>query len=154
MTDAVAPYADALANWLLVGETYMQCQHALQRDLRPLDLSIAQHDVLVGIKHHSGLTQRELADVLHVVKSNVTGLVQKLEHRGLVARQQDDQDARSNRLSLTAEGTELARRSLRVQRRIVTAMLAPLGLSEMRQLESVMLRVQQALTALPPNNDG
>lgn len=152
MTDSSIPYAQALPTWLLVGQTHMKCQHVLQRDLRALDLSIAQHDVLVGIKGHEGLTQRQLADVLHVVKSNVTGLVQKLEQRGLVVRSQDSGDARSNRLSLTDAGRALVRRSLNIQKRVVTAMLAPLDANELAQLESVMERAGQALDMLPQAN--
>jgi DNA-binding MarR family transcriptional regulator len=46
----------------------------------------------------------ELARVLHVHKSTITGIVQRLEAQGLVRRATDAVDARRIRLTLTAAG--------------------------------------------------
>lgn len=141
------PYSQLLSHWLRVSDIYLKCQQSLQRDLRPLELSLAQHDVLVGIRSNPGLTQRELADVLYVVKSNVTSLLKKLETRGLVTRTPDQEDARVNRLTLTAAGDALAVRSLAVQRQIVSAMMGPISAAELTTLGQMMERVGQALDA-------
>lgn len=50
----------------------------------------------------------ELARVLHVHKSTITGIVQRLEEHGLVRRATDAADARRIRLTLTAAGRKLS----------------------------------------------
>lgn len=143
-------YPEVLSHWLLVSEIYQKCQRVMQRDLRTINLNIAQHDVLVAIKTHPSLTQRELADVLYVVKSNVTSLVRKLERRALLVRTPDSHDGRSVRLSLTPAGEALAGQSLKIQRRIVSAMMGPLGAQEILAMGRAMRRTGAALDALAP----
>jgi DNA-binding MarR family transcriptional regulator len=50
---------------------------------------------------------RELARELHLDASNLTGLVDRLEQRGLVERRPDPADRRVKQLVLTARGTAL-----------------------------------------------
>ncbi len=53
------------------------------------------------------LSMKELADRLLCDASNVTGIVDRLEARGLVERQPEPGDRRVKRLVLTASGREL-----------------------------------------------
>ena len=61
---------------------------------------------LVG--QHPNISGGELARVLHVHKSTITGIVQRLEARGLVRRETDATDARRIRLTLSASGRRMA----------------------------------------------
>ena len=49
----------------------------------------------------------ELAALLHCDKTNITGLVDRLQRRGLLTRQPDPDDRRVTRVHLTPEGEEL-----------------------------------------------
>jgi DNA-binding MarR family transcriptional regulator len=49
----------------------------------------------------------ELSRLLHLEKSSLTGLVDRVERRGLVARVSDPRDRRTCRISLTPEGARL-----------------------------------------------
>jgi DNA-binding MarR family transcriptional regulator len=55
----------------------------------------------------SGLSQTELSRQLIMHRSNLTGLVDRLEQRGLVARREVAADRRAYRVVLTAAGTKL-----------------------------------------------
>ncbi|HZB30398.1 MAG TPA: MarR family transcriptional regulator [Streptosporangiaceae bacterium] len=52
----------------------------------------------------------ELGGWLHLEKSSMTGLVDRAERRGLVARVPDARDRRACQVALTEQGTELATR--------------------------------------------
>lgn len=52
---------------------------------------------------------RQVAEGLHCDASNVTGIVDRLEERGLVERQVDPADRRRKNLVLTADGQALRR---------------------------------------------
>lgn len=54
-----------------------------------------------------GVTMRVMADLLHCDPANVTGLIDRLEKRGLVERRLDTQDRRIRRVFLTAAGRRI-----------------------------------------------
>lgn len=70
-----------------------------------LDLHPAQAGALLQLT--SPLPMNELAAVLACDNSNVTGLVDRLEARGLVARQASPEDRRVKRVVLTPAGARL-----------------------------------------------
>ena len=134
--------------WLIVGRTNLQVHRALNRALAEVDLSLAQHEILVAIWQNSGLTQKQLSEKLLVIKSNVSALIKKLETRGLVLRTPDPGDTRNKRLTLTPAGVTLVRRSFALQNRIVDAMAAVMTDEELVMISDVMRRVGKAIAAL------
>lgn len=72
------------------------------------DLSPSQFNVL-NLLHSrpEGLSQSALSQQLIMHRSNATGLVDRLERRGLVRREDDAADRRAYRVVLTAEGNRL-----------------------------------------------
>lgn len=109
--------------WIEVVKTYAKCQRLMTERLADIDLSVAQHEVLLAIARSQGLSQKTLARRLLVGKSNVTGLVQRLEARGLVYRERDASDARGRHVFLTAAGRRLLRKAARIHAGIVELML-------------------------------
>jgi len=51
-----------------------------------------------------GMSQRDLADTLHLSRPRVTSILQALEESGAVRREADPQDQRVTRVFLTSEG--------------------------------------------------
>ena len=71
-------------------------------------LSPSQFNVLNLLYHESqGLSQSDLSRELITHRSNVSGLVDRLESRGLVARKERATDRRAWRVVLTADGRAL-----------------------------------------------
>jgi DNA-binding MarR family transcriptional regulator len=77
------------------------------------DLSPSQFNVL-NLLHlnPAGLSQTDLSRQLIMHRSNLTGLVDRLEKRGLVARREVAADRRAYSVVLTAAGTRLLREIL------------------------------------------
>ena len=76
-----------------------------QRLFRPLGLTGAQFNVLnILADAAEGLSQRELGDKLLVDRSNVTGLLDRLEKSGWVRRSDHPDDRRVYLVNLTAAG--------------------------------------------------
>ena len=72
------------------------------------ELSPSQFNLLnVLIDFPDGCTQSDLSRELIMHRSNVTGLVDRLEQRGLVARRDSSEDRRAWRVVLTASGRKL-----------------------------------------------
>ncbi len=134
--------------WLTVGRTNLKVHRALNLLLGELDLSLAQHEILVTIRRQSGLTQGELAEQLLVIKSNATALLKKLEARGLVRRTRDPADSRIRRLSLTRSGDMLVEKSYAVQTRVVRAMASVMTDEELERMDDFMCRAGTAIDQL------
>lgn len=74
---------------------------------REFDLSQPQAQLLcMLIDGPVGMT--ELSRLLHVEKSSLTGLVDRVAKRGMVERVRSDEDRRALRIALTEEGRRLA----------------------------------------------
>lgn len=56
----------------------------------------------------NGMSQRDLADILHLSRPRVTAILQALERSGAVVRQSDDEDQRFTRVFLTEHGRVLS----------------------------------------------
>jgi DNA-binding MarR family transcriptional regulator len=74
------------------------------------DLSAQQAKALRYLAHAGPVPMHDLAGTMQCDKSNVTGLVDRLERRGLVERRAAPDDRRVTRLVITDEGTVLAHR--------------------------------------------
>jgi DNA-binding MarR family transcriptional regulator len=80
------------------------------RLLKPHGLTVAQYNVLNVLAESgspTGLSQRELSDELVVDRSNVTGLLDRMEIAGWVRRMDDLDDRRIYRVRLTTDGRRL-----------------------------------------------
>ena len=60
--------------------------------------------MLEAILHKGPLTQRELGRKVLTSAGNMTDVIDKLEHRGLVSRSRQPGDRRAVRVELTEEG--------------------------------------------------
>lgn len=67
-----------------------------------------QDSILSLIAQRPGLTQKELGEHLGIQPASVSELLMKLERKGLIIREKDEQDRRSIRVRLTANGEALA----------------------------------------------
>jgi DNA-binding MarR family transcriptional regulator len=102
-----------------------------------LDLSPVQCHVLHLIEPDRPLPMRRLADTLGCDASNVTGLVDRLEARGLVQRRPSSADRRVKELQLTPAGSRLRAELLR---KITggSCRLSRLSVSQQRSLVKIL----------------
>jgi len=75
-----------------------------------LDLTPTQGLVMKLLDPQTPMAMNALADAMVCDASNVTGMVDKLEARGLIARQAAESDRRVKMLAVTERGRELRRR--------------------------------------------
>ena len=98
----------------------------LERRAGEHDLSIAATRLL-GVLRDREPTMQELARLLDLDKSSVTGLVDRAERRGLVARAPSAADRRAVRVRLTDAGRALVAAAAELFAADVTALLSPLS---------------------------
>jgi DNA-binding MarR family transcriptional regulator len=116
---------------------------ALERRATEHDLSMIQTRLL-GVLRDRKPSMNQLASLLDLDKSSVTGLVDRAERRGFVDRTPSSSDRRAILVSLTSEGRSLV---AQVEARFgadVAAMLEPLPMKDRGALASLAGRVLAA----------
>jgi DNA-binding MarR family transcriptional regulator len=133
----LGPAAEA---WSLISELFQaHARPRWQAVAGELGLSPPQATALLRLDPEGGMPMRRLACALHCDSSNVTGIVDRLEERGLVERRPDPADRRVKLLLLTDAGGEL--RALLVRRLAdPPAPLQRLSAEEQRALRDLMRR--------------
>ena len=107
------PDHDACRAWQLLMKFFFAQRGHLPSSALESDLSSIQCHVLHLIEPGRPLPMSRLADTLSCDASNVTGLVDRLESRGLVRREPSPRDRRVKVLHLTPTGARLRAQLLR-----------------------------------------
>src|SRR5262245_42634648 len=82
---------------------------ALDRRLRDFGLTRSQSWLISFLYYFEGSTQQELADLMATGKGGIGKLVERLEQKGLVRRETDQQDCRLKRVYLSEQVRPLTR---------------------------------------------
>jgi DNA-binding MarR family transcriptional regulator len=77
------------------------------RRLKPFDVTPEQWVVLNGLSTEQGICQRELAERIVKNHPNMTRILDKMEHKGLIRRLADVCDRRVSKVFLTEEGARV-----------------------------------------------
>jgi DNA-binding MarR family transcriptional regulator len=107
------------------------------------ELSPPQLGALKAMDPDQPLAMSQLAGILGCDNSNVTGIVDRLEYRGLVERRPADHDRRVKLLALTDEGRAL-RESLAERLHAPPAELAALSAADQRALRDILARALES----------
>ncbi|MFJ4045180.1 MarR family winged helix-turn-helix transcriptional regulator [Microbacterium sp. NPDC089987] len=101
------------------------------------DLSLTQLRVL-GILRERRPRVTDLAAHLGLDKSTISGLIDRAERRGHLARARSEQDRRAVEVFLTAEGRELTQRMYEAAHRELLPMFARLDVDQRESLERLL----------------
>ena len=131
---------DACRAWQLLMKVFFAQRGHLPASSAGCGLSPVQRQVLHLLEPWRPLPMSRLADTLSCDASNVTGLVDRLESRGLVRREASPQDRRVKVLKLTPTGARM-RASLLKQMTGGAHPLSRLSLEEQRTLVKLLERL-------------
>ncbi|MFQ5849037.1 MAG: MarR family winged helix-turn-helix transcriptional regulator [Candidatus Binatia bacterium] len=116
----------------------------LQEDLEKLDLTPPQLYVLATIGYAGGLPFNEIGAKMMVTVSNLTGIVDRLEEKGLVVRERDTNDRRVVHVRLTKKGSELYKISIRTFEETVSNFFSSLEKSQQKELSTLLRKLIRA----------
>lgn len=107
--------------------------------LRPVEFALL---VLLGSNRY--VTQKQLAQSLGVAQPNMTGLLRRLEERGLIERTRAQKDKRMQFITLTAAGTKLTRQAVAAGKGMDQGWLRRLSKAEQAMLVELLEKVALA----------
>ena len=140
-TPAVTPARDLPADqaWALLRELLFAERRRFMEAASAFDLHPAQAGALMHLDEESGLPMHEIAARLACDNSNVTGIVDRLQARGLVTRRPSERDRRVKYIVPTPLGVEV-RDAMRERMARPPAGIERLSVTEQRQLRDLLAR--------------
>jgi DNA-binding MarR family transcriptional regulator len=113
----------------------------LEEELERIDLTSPQFYVLATIGYTGGIPFGEIGEKMMVTVSNLTGIVDRLEEKGLVVRDRDAHDRRVVHVKLTPKGTRVYKSSIPIFEKSVCQFFSPLDKAQQKELAALLRRL-------------
>jgi DNA-binding MarR family transcriptional regulator len=131
----------------------MKC--AMSERLVRLGVSMAQFHIMVTLQRNGVMPMSRLADLLGASQSNASGLIDRLEERGYVARTRVPEDRRIVLVQVTEAGTRLIEENDALSDELMRDVLGRLDRAELPVIARASAGMRAALEAtatLPARN--
>ena len=140
------------SSWFAVVRTYQECNRRYAQLMHAFDLTITQFDVLSAVhKLADSAMPMAIADELVVTRGNITGVIQRLRQKGLLATRHHEKDGRSFVCELTPDGNELLRKARSAAALFIERQMTPFDEEELRDTERQMNRMHVHLKTIDPD---
>lgn len=108
------------------------------------DMTPIQFAALDALRHNPGIDQAGLAQAIAKDRATTGAVADRLEQKGLVAREVSRRDRRARELTLTGEGEAVIAAMLPVVERLQQEILPGLDAAERRQFVALATKVARA----------
>lgn len=115
--------------------------------VQKFDLTLPQHDVIITLGGTDGMAPKKLGEETLITKGTLTGVVCRLEDKGLVRRSASAKDGRSQIISLTEAGKDIYERSYTEHLHYIGRLFDDYESEEIAALEAGLVRLYQAVAA-------
>lgn len=126
-------------------------EHGLQRVSKRMDATLGitgnQRLALLMIERYPGISATELADVLHLHPSTITGVIQRLQKKALLERESDAHDSRRITLRVAAAAKPFTRRRTGTVESAVTRALSGVPVPQIRAARRALAAIAEELTS-------
>lgn len=131
-------------------EAYLAFWRTDSRHVRSLRLTPSQFDVIATLGDTEGLTCAELSTATLVTKGTLTGVLDRLETKGLIKRTPVAADRRSTRICLTEKGDRLFRKTFAAHITFIRPYFErAISTAEAEQLRRLLIRLRQSFQEAP-----
>ena len=86
--------------------------HHCAQLLESLEIGVGQIPVFFILMQAGSLTQRQLAEEIHVRPATISGTLKRMERDGMIQRTSDARDARITQVRLSPKGQEVCARAI------------------------------------------
>ena len=113
---------------------YMYINHQIEE----FGINTTQLHLLFEISHQSDLNQEKIATRCNINKGAVARSIKKLEDKGLVKREIDENNRRQNKISLTKEGEDILEKSVKILEHWEDEIILEKGYIEKELLQKIL----------------
>lgn len=143
------------APFLSVLRELVQCYQAFERysaaHIQTLNLTPPQFDVVATLGNTQGMTFRDLGERTLITKGTLTGVIDRLEAKGIVSRASCPEDGRSTIVRLTRQGEKIFDQAFPAHISHLREAFGQVCEQELAALEQGLATLRKALSAAADN---
>ena len=113
----------------------------INRHLEDLNINATQLHLLFEISHQRNINQEKIAERCNINKGAVARSIKKLEEKGLVKREIDENNRRQNKVSLTQKGNETHEKAIKIFNQWEDEVILDKGYMEKELLQMVLKEI-------------
>lgn len=129
--------------------TYQAFDSYSSQHIRTLGLTTSQFDVIATLGNTPGMSCREIGEKTLMVKGTLTGVLERLEKKKLIARRENPEDKRSVLVQLTPAGEALFERTFQAHLDFLAPAFKALGQEKGDALQARLAELRQILEKMP-----
>ena len=130
-------------------ETAQSFERCSAQHVRALNLTPAQFDIIATLGNTAGMSCKELGEKTLITKGTMTGVLDRLEQKGLVSRADSPEDGRSWLTRLTRKGQALFENIFPAHLAHLSPFFANFTTAELNTMRQQLNRLQSAFEATP-----
>lgn len=139
---------ESVRTWLRL----LICESMIEQNVRSrfrlnFKVTLPQFDVLSELERSADrLTMSQLSKELMVSNGNITGVVDRLEKNGLVARTRPQHDRRVQYIELTDAGRSEFERMARHHERWIDELLSGMSMEDMQRMQKLLIKARDSVS--------
>lgn len=94
-----------------LASTYQAFESYSTSHIKEMGLTMTQFDILATLGNQPPMTCKELSDKTLILKGTMTGVLERLEAKGLIEKIANENDGRSYKIGLTKTGDKLFKKN-------------------------------------------
>lgn len=142
--DSASTFPTALRELLRTHQTFLSYAAS---HVHTLDLTLPQFDIIITLGTTAGMNFKILGEKTLITKGTLTGVISRLEDKGLVQRVASETDGRSQIVQLTEAGKALYQRTFPEHLAFIYRIFNDYSPEDIETLEATLLRLRKAVIA-------
>ena len=127
----------------LTGKVFRQMLSCYNPYIREKGLTVSQLFVLLALYERDGMTPQELSSKLALNSSTLTGILDRLEQKGLVKREMNATDRRSIVIKLTDSAKKIKDELWQIYETVNGYLMSCLSQEELNRLHEIMGKLEK-----------
>lgn len=132
--------------YMVMTKLLQVCGYQTMLKMRSLELTPGKAGIIFTLHHYGPLSQREVAERVHIKPSSMTVALRKLEERSLIRRTEDKKDKRVIIVSITESGEQLINRIKAVMQELDEMLIADMSAEEAVLFRRLLLQAYATMT--------
>ncbi|MBU0483041.1 MAG: MarR family transcriptional regulator [Proteobacteria bacterium] len=134
----------------LIYLTAQEMKNFAEKNLKPYKLTLEQLHLLKNMPDDSGMSQRQIGDLVNKTPANITRILDRLESKSLIIRKSDPADRRASLVFLTDKGKSIIKKVSVIFESLSTNFLHDISLEEQQIIKNAFSKISlnlQRMTA-------
>lgn len=123
-------------------QTYQAFESYSTRHIKDMGLTMTQFDIVATLGNQPPMTCKELGEKTLVSKGTMTGVIERLEAKGLIEKSLNGEDGRSYKIGLSKAGDKLFKKVFPEHVEYLRNAFGQLSKKELEQAVSVLKEVK------------